>query len=79
MRKPPPPASLSRSSFVQPCWDTDCRRRRLCARRWAELRRVGVNLNQLRLANTTGDMPTLAELRAIRGVLEAAMRSALDL
>jgi hypothetical protein len=28
-----------------------------------ELRRVGVNLNQLRLANTTGDMPALAELR----------------
>ena len=44
-----------------------------------ELRRVGVNLNQLRLANTTGDMPALAELRAIRGVLEAAVRSALDL
>jgi Mobilization protein NikA len=41
---------------------------------------VGVNLNQLtRLAHTTGDMPALAELRAIRGVLEAAVRSALDL
>jgi hypothetical protein len=38
----------------------------------SELHRVGVNLNQLtRLANTTGDMPALAELRAIRGVLEA--------
>jgi hypothetical protein len=33
----------------------------------SELHRVGVNLNQLtRLANTTGDMPALAELRAIR-------------
>ena len=46
----------------------------------SELARVGVNLNQLtRLAHTTGDMPALAELRAIRGVLEAAVRSALDL
>ena len=46
----------------------------------SELHRVGVNLNQLtRLANTTGDMPALAELRAIRGVLEAAVRYALDL
>lgn len=45
-----------------------------------ELRRVGVNLNQLtRLGHTTGDMPAFAELRAIRGVLEAAVRSALDL
>ena len=30
-------------------------------------------------AHTTRDMPALAELRAIRGVLEAAVRSALDL
>ena len=46
----------------------------------SELPRVGVNLNQLtRLAHTTGDMPALAEVRAIRGVLEAAVRSALDL
>jgi len=43
----------------------------------SELHRVGVNLNQLtHLANTTGDMPALAELRAM---LEAAVRYALDL
>ena len=46
----------------------------------SELHRVGVNLTQLtRLANTTGDMPALTELRAIRSVLEAAVRYALDL
>jgi len=46
----------------------------------SELNRIGGNVNQLtRLANTTGDMPTLTELRAIRSVLEAAVRYALDL
>jgi hypothetical protein len=46
----------------------------------SELHRVGVNLSQIaRHANATGDMLALAELRAIRGVLEAAVRYALDL
>ena len=46
----------------------------------SELNRIGGNVNRLtRLANTTGDMPALTELRAIRSVLEAAVRYALDL
>jgi len=46
----------------------------------AEFNAIGNNVNQLtRLANTTGDMPALSELHAIRGVLEAAVRYALDL
>ena len=46
----------------------------------SELNRIGGNVNQLtHLANTTGDMPALTELRAIRSVLEAAVCYALDL
>jgi Mobilization protein NikA len=46
----------------------------------AEINAIGNNVNQLaRQANTTGELPALDELRAIRGVLEAAVRCALDL
>lgn len=45
-----------------------------------ELNAIGNNINQLaRQANTNGDTPALSELRAIRGVLEAAVRFALAL
>jgi len=80
MRKPPPPASLSRSSFVPPVLGYRLPSPPIVREAMSELPRVGVNLNQLtRLGHTTGDMPAFAELRAIRGVLEAAVRSALDL
>ena len=46
----------------------------------SELHRVGVNLNQLtRPRQHDPTTCALAELRAIRGVLEAAVRYALDL
>ena len=45
----------------------------------SELNRIGGNVNQLTRLATTGDMPALTELRAIRSVLEAAVCYALDL
>jgi len=78
MRKPPPPVTLSqliRSAVLGYRLPSPP----IVREAMSELPRVGVNLNQLtRLAHTTG-MPALAEVRAIRGVLEAAVRSALDL
>ena len=79
MRKPPLPVTLSqliRSAVLGHQLPSPP----IVREAMSELPRVGVNFNQIaRHANATGNMPALAELRAIRGELEAAVRCALDL